>query len=177
MTQEEKKKQKLVLQPKVHWSRAIGYLKLEMFEQAREELGALPEELPWSKQKRSMEVEICQAQERWKEMKLLTLGLRMEFPGDVGWWIADAYATRRSKSVEEAREILLEGLVHHYDDATIRFNLACYACQLGSLGECMDLLKEAVKRDERFKALAMEDEDLKEVWDALRNLGWGDVVV
>jgi hypothetical protein len=40
----------------------------------------------------------------------------------------------------------------------------------------MDLLKEAVKRDERFKILAMEDEDLKEVWEALRTLGWGDVM-
>jgi len=70
----------------------------------------------------------------------------------------------------------LEGLVCHYEDATIRFNLACYACQLGSLGECMDFLKEAVKRDKRFKVMAMEDEDLKAVRDALRQMGWGDVV-
>jgi acylphosphatase len=103
-------------------------------------------------------------------------GLRMEFPEDVQWWIADAFATRRSQSIEQAREILLEGLVCHYEDATIRFNLACYACQLGSLGECMDFLKEAVKRDERIKVMAMEDEDLKDVRDALRQMGWGDVV-
>jgi hypothetical protein len=40
----------------------------------------------------------------------------------------------------------------------------------------MDFLKEAVKRDERFKVMAMEDEDLKDVRDALRQMGWGDVV-
>jgi hypothetical protein len=40
----------------------------------------------------------------------------------------------------------------------------------------MDFLKEAVKRDKRFKVMAMEDEDLKDVRDALRQMGWGDVV-
>ena len=65
----------------------------------------------------------------------------------------------------------------HYDNAMIRYNLACYACKLGSPGECLDFLKEAVKRDERYKLMAMEDEDLAEIRDALRELGWGDVVV
>ena len=38
-------------------------------------------------------------------------------------------------------------------------------------------LKEAVKRDEKYKLMAMEDDDLEGVQDALRELGWGDVVV
>ena len=93
------------------------------------------------------------------------------------WWIADAYATRRNESIQKAREILLEGLVCHYENGIIRYNLACYACKLGSMGECMDFLKEAVKRDERFKLMAMEDEDLESVREALRQMGWGDVMV
>ena len=59
----------------------------------------------------------------------------------------------------------------------IRFNLACYACKLGSFGECLDFLKEAVKRDDQYKLMAMEDEDLKEVREALGEMGWGDAVV
>jgi|SRR6056300_887916 lipopolysaccharide biosynthesis regulator YciM len=170
------KKRPHQLEPKVHWSRVTGYMQLGIIEEALIELAMLPDDDQWGKKKRAMRLEIFQQQKKWQEMAEVAHGLRMEFPEDVQWWIADAFATRRSQSIEQAREILLEGLVCHYEDATIRFNLACYACQLGSLGECMDFLKEAVKRDERFKVMAMEDEDLKDVRDALRQMGWGDVV-
>jgi len=170
------KKRPHQLEPKVHWSRVTGYMQLGIIEEALIELAMLPDDDQWGKKKRAMRLEIFQQQKNWQEMAEVAHGLRMEFPEDVQWWIADAFATRRSQSIEQAREILLEGLVCHYEDATIRFNLACYACQLGSLGECMDFLKEAVKRDKRFKVMAMEDEDLKDVRDALRQMGWGDVV-
>jgi lipopolysaccharide biosynthesis regulator YciM len=170
------KKRPHQLEPKVHWSRVTGYMQLGIIDEALIELAMLPDDDQWGKKKRAMRLEIFQQQKKWQEMAEVAHGLRMEFPEDVQWWIADAFATRRSQSIEQAREILLEGLVCHYEDATIRFNLACYACQLGSLGECMDFLKEAVKRDERFKVMAMEDEDLKDVRDALRQMGWGDVV-
>ena len=119
--------------------------------QAKDELLMMPDELPWGKQKRAMMVEILQNQQSWKKMREVAHGMRMEFPEDADWWIADAYATRRDQSIDQAREILLEGLVHHYENAMIRYNLACYACQLGSMGECLDLLKEAVRRDDRYK--------------------------
>ena len=140
----------------------------------RVELSGLPDELPWSRQKKSMLIEIFQGLKSWKEMQKIAYELRMEFPNESGWWVSDAYATRRCLSIEQAREILLEALVHNYDDALIRYNLACYACQLGSPGECLDFLKEAVKRDEHFKAMALADEDLKGVQAALREMGWSE---
>jgi len=85
-----------LLRPEVHWSRATGYLKLGMFKQARTELSGLPNELPWSKQKKSMLLEIFQGLENWKEMQKVAHELRMEFPQESGWWVMDAYATRRS---------------------------------------------------------------------------------
>ena len=163
--------------PKVHWSRANGYFELGMLEEAELELCSLPEELPWGKRRRALLLNIRQSLERWEDMRDLAHGLRMEFPEDSEWWIADAYATRRFESIDAARKILLEGLVHHYENATIRYNLACYACKLGSPGECMDFLKEAVKREPNFKQLAVEDEDLLEVRQALLKWGWGDTVV
>ena len=36
----------------------------------------------------------------------------------------------------------------------------------------MDFLKEAVNRDEKYKTLALEDEDLELVREALIQLGW-----
>ena len=72
-----------VLQPKVHWSRATGYLQLGMLEQAKTELGMLPHELPWGKQKRAMRVEISKQEKNWAEMCRLAHGLRMEIISDV----------------------------------------------------------------------------------------------
>ncbi len=177
MSENSADKKNQILHPKVHWSRATGYFELQMWDNAKSELEMLPLFLPWGKRKRAMLVEIFQQQESWDEMLEVAHGLCMEFPQDPEWWIADAYATRRSKSIEKAREILLEALLHHYDNAMIRFNLACYACKLGSFGECLDFLKEAVKRDDQYKLMAMEDEDLKEVREALGEMGWGDAVV
>ena len=72
---------------------------------------------------------------------------------------------------------MLEGLTVHEDSSIIRYNLACYACVLKSPGECLDFLKEAVRGEEKYKFMALEDEDLKDVREALLKLGWGDVVV
>jgi len=162
------------LKPEVHWSRAVGYLELEMFVQVGEELDMLPEDQFWRKRKSAMVIEISQRQKNWVKMRQLAEQMRHKFPDEPSWWVAEAYATRRSLSLIKARDILLDGLVHHYEDATIRYNLACYACLLGSLGECLDFLKEAVSRDERYKKMAMEDEDLEAVRDALRSLGWDE---
>ena len=166
-----------ILKPELHLERASGYLALEMYEEAERELRALPAEEPWLKNGRIIKLGISQEKEDWVGMAVIARGLRLEFPEQADWWISDAYATRRAESIEEARDILLEGLTVHYDSALIRYNLACYACILQSPGECMDFLKEAVKREERYKLMALEDEDLKDVREALIKLGWGKVTV
>ena len=53
------------LDPKVHWSRVLGYVQLEIYEEARIELSMIPDDENWAKQKRMMEVEIFQHQEDW----------------------------------------------------------------------------------------------------------------
>ena len=166
-----------ILAPKVHWERASGYFALEMFEEAERELRALPEEEPWGKSSRMLLLGIRQEQGAWELAQEVARELRLEFPDEEDWWISDAYATRRCESVEEARKILLEGLVVHSDSSLIRYNLACYACVLNSPGECLDFLKEAVRGEEKYKLMALEDEDLKDVHEALLKLGWGKVVV
>ena len=166
-----------ILKPQVHWQRAHGYLELEMYQAAKKELRALPDVEPWSKRSKVFFLSIHQELEDWEYAQKVARCLRYEFPEEVDWWIADAYATRRYESITEARSILLEGLALHFDDGLIRFNLACYACVLKSPRECLDFLKEAVKRDDKFKLMAIEDEDLIEVRQELLDLWWGKVIV
>lgn len=166
-----------ILAPKVHWERASGYFALEMFEESERELRALPKEEPWGKNARMMLVGIRQEQGNWKSVQEMARELRLEFPDEEDWWISDAYATRRCDSIESARDILLEGLVVHDDSSIIRYNLACYACVLLHFPECLDFLTEAVQRDEKYRLMALEDEDLEGVREDLLNLGWGETVV
>ena len=166
-----------ILKPEVHWQRTQGYMAMKMYADAERELRALPDKEPWGKQGRIFLLSIKQEQENWEDAQKVARGLRYEFSEEVDWWIADAYATRRFESITEARSILLEGLSLHYDDGLIRFNLACYACVLKSPAECLDFLKEAVKRDEKFKLMALDDDDLMDIRESLLKLGWGKALV
>ena len=148
-----------------------------MFDEAERELMALPKEEPWDKNARMLLLAIRQEPENWSFAQDIARGLRLEFPDEADWWVSDAYATRRCDSIESAREILLKGLTLHEDSSIIRYNLACYACVLENLRECMDFLKEAVVEDEKYKLMALEDDDLKGVREDLIALGWGKVVV
>ena len=162
------------LTPKVHLRRAYGFFGLEMFEDVQIELRAVPDKMPWSKQKRSLLTFLHQELGEWHMMKSFAKSLRSEFPDEVDWWVSEAFATRRADSIEDARGILLDGLTLHGESAIIRYNLACYASLLNSPGECLDLLKEAVRRDEKYKKIALGDEDLKAVHQALMQMGWGE---
>lgn len=52
------------------------------------------------------------------------------------------------------------------DDPTIRYNLACYECQLGRLEQAKSWLKTAFKLGgaKQFKLMALEDPDLEPLW-------------
>ena len=161
------------LAPPVHIKRAQGFFDLEMFDDVQLELRAVPDIMPWSKQKKALLTFLHQEIADWSMMQSFARSLRHEFPDEEVWWVSEAYATRRSESVESAREILLDGLVKHNESAIIRYNLACYASLLKNPKECIDLLKEAVQRDQKYKVMALADEDLKPVHKALLQLGWG----
>lgn len=107
-------------------------------------------------------------------MQAIAKSLRHDFPTEEEWWVSEAYAARRADSIKVARSLLLEGLALNYGSAVIRYNLACYASLLGSPGEAMDFLKEAVHREEKYKALALQDEDLERMHQALIEMGWGE---
>jgi Tfp pilus assembly protein PilF len=52
-------------------------------------------------------------------------------------------------------------------EAIIFYNLACYECQLGETKSAKDYLKKAFELDLNWRKAALEDEDLKPLWDSL----------
>ena len=84
-------------------------------------------------------------------------------PDDVQWVISFAYAIRRANSIEAAREILLNAEPKFPKQAVIKYNLACYFCQLEDLESVKKYLKRAFEIDPQ----ALEDEDLEALWESL----------
>src|SRR5210317_2116316 len=95
-----------ILSPTTHLRRASGYFDLEMYQEADRELRALPDEEPWLKKKKVFQVAIRQDLKDWANMRTLSRELRYLYPDEEDWWVSDAFATRRSESIEDAREIL-----------------------------------------------------------------------
>jgi len=90
-------------------------------------------------------------------------------PDDVQWVISFAYAIRRANSIEAAIEILLNAEPKFPKQAVIKYNLACYFCQLGDLESVKKYLKRAFEIDPNWRLQALEDEDLEALWEKRKN--------
>jgi Flp pilus assembly protein TadD len=86
-------------------------------------------------------------------------------PGNPAAWINLAYAVRRAESIEAVNAILLKAHTLHPESAFIAFNLACYASVSGHMDEAKARLQHAIDLDKDVQPLALDDEDLRSLWD------------
>jgi Flp pilus assembly protein TadD len=153
---------------------AIGWLELGNAVEARAELAqvsAAEQEHPdvlevrWS---------VAAAQRCWDEGLQLAQTLLRRAPKRSSGWLHQAYALRRvpDGGVQRAWEALLPAFDKFPKEATIPFNLACYACQIGQLAAARDWLRRtvAISGKEAVKAMGLDDPDLEPLWDELRQL-------
>jgi tetratricopeptide (TPR) repeat protein len=153
-----------------HWrlSHARGYLILGLIDEAADELAQLPDEWLDKDDTLALRAAILQEQKDWLQLQALASDLARRMPGTAEWWIMWAYATRRAESLPAAQSILREAELQHPTEATIQFNLACYACQLGDLEAARQRLAHAISLDKSFASSALSDPDLA----PLRATGW-----
>ncbi|TVR47633.1 MAG: hypothetical protein EA425_15460 [Puniceicoccaceae bacterium] len=151
-----------------HLRHAEGWLMLGRCREAREVLDAIPSSLAVRPEVAMLRLQLHQEEKDWPAAAVLAeAGARRE-PGRVDWWVAWAYAVRRSRSLPEARDILLEAEIRHGGEAIIQFNLGCYACQLGDAGEARRRVEAAIALQSDYRSLARNDPDL----EPLRASGW-----
>jgi hypothetical protein len=139
---------------------AIGYLGLGMAQEALGELEEIEAKDRARPEVMKVRVEVCRALESWEMMAEVSNHLRKIEPDDVGHPLNMSYAVRRFKGEAEAAEILSLALRHYYDDALVRYNLACYWCVMGRVEEAREMLETACKKDGSLRELAETDEDL-----------------
>lgn len=140
---------------------AAGFRELGLLKEAERELKALSKkdaqrlevlaEWTFLHQERGAWEKMAETAGRWAQG-------RKEEPAA---WVAWAFSLRRAVSLAAAERILLEALMHHPHNATIHFNLGCYACQSGNLIQAQRRVAKAISLDATFKALAQTDPDLE----------------
>ena len=95
-------------------------------------------------------------------------------PNRCSGWLHHAYSLRRASNdgIKQAWEALLPAYNKFPREATIPYNLSCYACQMQHFDDARTWLRRALKigGKERIKRLALDDPDLKPLWEEIRNL-------
>jgi tetratricopeptide (TPR) repeat protein len=86
-------------------------------------------------------------------------------PGDPGSWGGLANALYFAGRTQEARDTLQPVLPRFPNDPHLRYNLACYECQLGHLPEAKALLEAAFALNHGLRRNALADPDLQPLWE------------
>lgn len=142
---------------------ASGYAELSLFQEAVEQLEELPEPFKGQAPVLTVWLDVYQRWEKWSEAEFVAARLFEMQPEEPSWAVALAYATRRTRGLALANELLGQAAEKFPDCATIQFNLACYAAQLGRTTEALDYLRQAIDLDAGFASIAKSDSDLEPI--------------
>ena len=151
-----------------HLQFASGYIDLGMLNEASDELEAIEGEDRLSPEVMSVRRDLYMEAKQWDLLLAVSRELARQRPKLDKGWIGWAFALRELQRVEEAKAVLLEAEpIHGKKSALLHYNLACYACLLGDHVEAKKRLRVACKMDKRWKSAALDDEDLKAMWDEI----------
>lgn len=153
-----------------HLTVAEGYFGLGMHQDAHDELELIAPEDKTRPEVFALRAGIYHAMQKW-EMCAAVAGHLAKVQSDKRiWWSLWAYAVRRSESVEAAEKILIRALTRFPEEAILFYNLACYTSVMGRTREAKSLLAEAISLDQAYRLKALDDEDLRPLWDEIASL-------
>lgn len=153
-----------------HLSAAQGWAELGNPVEASTELAKLPATLQDHPDVVAVRWSISAAANNWNAALAAAEQLIQLQPHEALGWIHQSYALHELKRTAEARDHLLKIVDKFPDGATMRYNIACYECQLGRLAEARQWLAKAFRLGDKQKmrAMALEDLDLQPLWKELR---------
>ena len=140
-----------------------GYMELEMPEEALAELDELPAEEQELEDVLQMRLFILLRGRIWEPALEVCAQLREVFPDCSTGFIHGAFCLHELGRTAEAKQILLSGPTSLAKEATYFYNLGCYDAVLGNLEEATINLRTSFEMDDKFRAIAKYDPDLKSV--------------
>lgn len=113
---------------------------------------------------------ICAQEKRWADCAEIGRTLCELQPGSVQGWINYANALFYLKKYQDAIDVTLPVLRRFPKNAYLRYNLACYECQLGRRHEAISWFKKALDLEEprEIQKMALADPDLAPLWDIIK---------
>lgn len=151
--------------PKRHLAYARGYLELGLVAEAAAELDRLSAEERDCLEAIAIQLAILQEKQDWPALRDAGARFVELHPEEPAGWVTWAYGARRADSIIAAEQILLQAEQHHPAEATIQFNLGCYACQRGDLATARQRVDRAIALDSKFVEAAATDPDLAPLRD------------
>jgi tetratricopeptide (TPR) repeat protein len=156
-----------------HLRAAQGWLELGNWLEANAELENITPQQRAHPDVLRLRVDIYAAAKKWDYVVEVASALSRMIPDDSFGHIRLAFALHELKRTREAYDVLLPTVDKFPGEWTISYNLACYCAQLGRLEECQQWFKQAMAMDEdTVKRVAIDDPDLKPLWDSLSGIPW-----
>ena len=155
---------------------AEGWLGLGDTKEANRELGQIAAGKQLHPAVLQVRYLICAKEQLWEACVKFAEAMVRKEPTLAFGWIHRSYALHELKRTREALDQLLPAVKHFPQEATVRYNLACYECVLGNLDQAKRRLTEtfkiaaAEKCLEEYRRTAAGDTDLKPLWGALNTL-------
>jgi len=157
-----------------HLNAAEGWLELGLRDEARAELERIAPEFQRHPDVLEMRWEVYVNERQWEAALDVARKLLISAPQRTSGWLSHAYALRRvpGGSLEKAAEALRPAVERFPKEPIIPYNLSCYACQMRQLDEARVWLRRAflIGNKERIKQQALADEDLRPLWEEIRQL-------
>ena len=113
---------------------------------------------------------MCLVAENWNKAVAIAADLVKAEPKNPATWILLAYAVKHARNVKQAEAVLFKACAWHPRDPLILLKLACCASVRGRIEEAKQRLGYAIDRDENVRGLALDDEDLRPLWDWIAGL-------
>jgi predicted Zn-dependent protease len=139
----------------------LGYLDLQMFDEAMAELDALPSEFQEHELVGLGRLDVLLGLKKWDETVELGQTLCARLPQVETFFIHTAFAYHELRKTREAKQTLLSGPSSLQRQAVYFYNLSCYQAQLGELPEARKSLGRCFILDPEFRNDATDDPDLK----------------
>jgi predicted Zn-dependent protease len=145
-----------------HLAAAEGWIGLGNQVEAEQELKQISAKLSSHPDVLRVRYHLYESAKRWELAAEIAQALCKTLPGVAFGWVHLAYALHELKRTREAYNVLHPVANRFPDELIVRYNLACYACQLGEPAEAWSWLEKAIglASVSEVKKMALADPDL-----------------
>jgi predicted Zn-dependent protease len=156
----------------LHLSAAEGWFELGNATEANDELERITPANRTHPDVLELRWHIYARAENWEACVQIANAVAALVPERPFVWVHRSFALHALKHTQEARDQLLPAVERFPKEAIIRYNLACYECQLGYLADAKDWLEKGfdLGNPECFKLMALGDRNLEPLWREIGNL-------